>query len=173
MVADFLTIAEAARLIEKKELSPTELVDSRLDRIARLDGRLHSFIRVLADEARAAARASLARARPGEAHQASLALKDLVIAGAVGVGAVGAEAGDREHDQARVQVRLHHLHGVQQLAEPLEGVVLRLDGDQHLVAGHQGVQGQQAQRGRAVDEDVVEPVVPELGGGPDQRMRVA
>ena len=48
-----LTIAEAARLIEKKELSPVELVESRLDRIARLDGRLHSFIRVLADEARA------------------------------------------------------------------------------------------------------------------------
>ena len=53
MVPDYLTIAEAARLIEKRELSPVELVDSRLDRIARLDGRLHSFIRVLADAARA------------------------------------------------------------------------------------------------------------------------
>ena len=40
MVPDYLTIAEAARLIEKRELSPVELVDSRLDRIARLDGRL-------------------------------------------------------------------------------------------------------------------------------------
>ena len=48
MVADFLTIAEAARLIEKRELSPVELVDSRLDRIARLDGKLNSFIRLLA-----------------------------------------------------------------------------------------------------------------------------
>src|SRR5437762_5537215 len=56
MVAEYLTIAEAARLIEKKELSPVELVDSRLDRIARLDGKLHSFIRVLADQARSAAR---------------------------------------------------------------------------------------------------------------------
>ena len=34
MVPDYLTIAEAARLIEKRELSPVELVDSRLDRIA-------------------------------------------------------------------------------------------------------------------------------------------
>ena len=50
MVPDFLTIAEAAQLIETKELSPVELVDSRLARIERLDGKLHSFIRVLADE---------------------------------------------------------------------------------------------------------------------------
>ena len=53
MVPEYLTIAEAARLIAAKELSPVELLDSRLDRIARLDGRLNSFIRVLADEARA------------------------------------------------------------------------------------------------------------------------
>ena len=58
MVPDYLTIAEAARLIEKRELSPVELVDSRLDRIARVDGRLHSFIRVLADAARHEARAT-------------------------------------------------------------------------------------------------------------------
>jgi len=63
MVPDFLTIAEAARLIERKELSPVELVESRLDRIARLDGRLNSFIRVLAEEARADARACLSAGR--------------------------------------------------------------------------------------------------------------
>ena len=55
MVLDFLTIAEAAQLIQRKELSPVELVESRLDRIARLDGNLNSFIRVMAEEARAAA----------------------------------------------------------------------------------------------------------------------
>src|ERR1700757_1567713 len=65
MVLDYLTIAEAARLIEKRELSPVELVDSRLDRIARLDGRLHSFIRVLADAARHEARASEAEIAAG------------------------------------------------------------------------------------------------------------
>ena len=65
MVADFLTIAEAARLIEKKELSPVELVDSRLDRVARLDDRLHSFIRVLADAARRDARAAEAEIAAG------------------------------------------------------------------------------------------------------------
>jgi len=58
MVPDYLTSAEAARLIETRELSPVELVESRLDRIARLDGRLHSFIRVLADDARREVRAA-------------------------------------------------------------------------------------------------------------------
>src|SRR5436190_19418269 len=43
MVPDFLTIAEAARLMQQRELSPIELVDSRLARIEKLDGRLHSF----------------------------------------------------------------------------------------------------------------------------------
>ena len=55
MAPEYLTIAEAARLIAAKELSPVELLDSRLQRIERLDGRLNSFIRVLADEARATA----------------------------------------------------------------------------------------------------------------------
>ena len=55
MVPDFLTIAEAGALIAKHELSPVELVQSRLTRIERLDGKLNSFIRVLGDEALAAA----------------------------------------------------------------------------------------------------------------------
>ena len=82
MVADYLTIAEAARLIETRELSPVELVDSRLDRIARLDDRLHSFIRVLADDARAAARAAeaeIAAGRPrGPLHGVPVGIKDII-----------------------------------------------------------------------------------------------
>src|SRR5258708_7219838 len=81
MVPEYLTIAEAARLIERKELSPVELVGSRLDRIARLDGRLNSFIRVLADEARAAARAAEAEIAAGKyrgpLHGIPIGLKDI------------------------------------------------------------------------------------------------
>ena len=81
MVPDYLTIAEAARLIEKRELSPVELVDSRLDRIARLDGRLHSFIRVLADAARAEARAAETEIAAGKyrgpLHGIPIGLKDI------------------------------------------------------------------------------------------------
>src|SRR5579863_10725277 len=81
MVADFLTIAEAARLIEKRELSPVALVDSRLDRIARLDGKLNSFIRVLGDEARADARTAEAEIAAGKyrgpLHGIPIGLKDI------------------------------------------------------------------------------------------------
>jgi aspartyl-tRNA(Asn)/glutamyl-tRNA(Gln) amidotransferase subunit A len=81
MVADYLTIAEAAALIEKKQLSPVELVDSRLARIERLDGKLHSFIRVLADEARAAARSAEAEIAAGKyrgpLHGIPIGLKDI------------------------------------------------------------------------------------------------
>src|SRR5579863_579815 len=81
MVPDFLTIAEAARLIEKKELSPVELVESRLARIDKLDSRLHSFIRVFPDDAlRAAgdAAAEIVSGRyRGPMHGIPIGLKDI------------------------------------------------------------------------------------------------
>src|SRR4051794_11850832 len=81
MVSDFLTIAEAARLIQQRELSPIELVDSRLARIEKLDGRLHSFIRVLADQARADARAAETEIKAGNyrgpLHGIPIGLKDI------------------------------------------------------------------------------------------------
>src|SRR5437763_454988 len=81
MVPDFLTIAAAARLIEQRELSPVELVDSRLARIEKLDGQLHSFIRVLADQARADARAAEAEIAAdryrGSLHGIPIGLKDI------------------------------------------------------------------------------------------------
>lgn len=52
----YLTIAEASRLIASRKLSPVALVQAFLDRIAAVDGRLHSYITVLGDEALAAAR---------------------------------------------------------------------------------------------------------------------
>src|SRR6202140_4314766 len=81
MVPDFLTIAEAARLIEQRELSPVELVDSRLARIEKFDGQLHSFIRVLADQARADARAAESEIKAGKyrgpLHGIPIGLKDI------------------------------------------------------------------------------------------------
>jgi aspartyl-tRNA(Asn)/glutamyl-tRNA(Gln) amidotransferase subunit A len=81
MVPDFLTIGEAARLIQQRELSPVELVESRLQRIEKLDGKLHSFIRVLADSARAEARAAeseIAAGRyNGPLHGIPIGLKDI------------------------------------------------------------------------------------------------
>src|SRR5690348_12061881 len=81
MVPDCLTIAEAAKLIQQRELSPAELVDSRLERISRFDGKLHSFIRVLADDARATARKAesdiMAGLYRGPLHGIPLGLKDI------------------------------------------------------------------------------------------------
>jgi aspartyl-tRNA(Asn)/glutamyl-tRNA(Gln) amidotransferase subunit A len=51
-----LTIAEAARAIADKRLSPAALAETYLERIAALDGELHSFVLVLREEALAAAR---------------------------------------------------------------------------------------------------------------------
>src|SRR6266704_3884762 len=87
MVPDFLTIAEAARLIEQRDLSPVDLVDSRLDRIAKLDGKLNSFIRLLRDEARRDARAAEAEIAAGKyrgpLHGIPLGLKDIYETGGV------------------------------------------------------------------------------------------
>src|SRR5215468_8157568 len=81
MVPDFLTIAEAGALIAKRELSPVELVQSRLRRIERLDGKLNSFIRVLGDEALTAARSAeseiMAGRSRGPLHGIPIGLKDI------------------------------------------------------------------------------------------------
>jgi len=81
MVPDFLTIAEASALISKRELSPVELVESRLQRIERLDGELHSFIRVLREPALAAARSAEAEITAGNwrgpLHGIPIGLKDI------------------------------------------------------------------------------------------------
>ncbi len=81
MVPEFLTIAEASALIRRRELSPVELVRSRLDRIERLDGKLNSFIRVLGDQALAAARSAEAEIAAGHwrgpLHGVPIGLKDI------------------------------------------------------------------------------------------------
>ena len=46
-----LTIHEAGKLLKGGELSPVELTQAFLDRIAATDDRLHSFITLLSDQA--------------------------------------------------------------------------------------------------------------------------
>src|SRR5438132_192549 len=87
MAPDYLTIAEAAKFIQQRELSPVELVDSRLARIEKFDGRLHSFIRLLGDSARAEARAAESEIAAGKyrgpLHGIPLGLKDIYETGGV------------------------------------------------------------------------------------------
>ena len=78
----FLSIAELNRLYDTRDLSPVEVTRSLLDRIAGLDHRLHSFIRVTWEgalaEAEAAERELRAGRRRGPMHGIPYALKDIV-----------------------------------------------------------------------------------------------
>jgi aspartyl-tRNA(Asn)/glutamyl-tRNA(Gln) amidotransferase subunit A len=75
-----LTIAEAARRIAARELSPVELTRAYLERIERLNPRVNAYITVLAEPALAQARALEAELAAGKSrgplHGIPLALKD-------------------------------------------------------------------------------------------------
>jgi aspartyl-tRNA(Asn)/glutamyl-tRNA(Gln) amidotransferase subunit A len=76
------TIAEAARRIAAKELSPVELTKACLDRVRALDNRLHAFYLVTEERALAEARAAetliMARGSLGPLHGIPIGLKDIV-----------------------------------------------------------------------------------------------
>jgi aspartyl-tRNA(Asn)/glutamyl-tRNA(Gln) amidotransferase subunit A len=72
-----LTLAEASRAIAAGELTPTALTEAYLDRIAALDGELHSHVTVLRDEALAAARGLGAGPSRGPLHGIPIGLKDI------------------------------------------------------------------------------------------------
>ena len=78
---DDWTLAALADAIRARKISPVEVTQACLDRIARLDGRLRSFITVGAEGALATARALEAEAAAGRwrgpLHGVPLAYKDL------------------------------------------------------------------------------------------------
>jgi len=59
--------AETARAIQAKHVSPVEVVQAYLDRIARLDGQLHAYITALGEAALATARQAEQAVQRGEA----------------------------------------------------------------------------------------------------------
>ena len=77
----WLSIEEAAPLIESGELSPVELTRAHLERVERLDGALNSFITVLGDEALAQAEVAEREIADGgyrgPLHGIPVGLKDL------------------------------------------------------------------------------------------------
>jgi len=76
-----LSISEASDLVRKRKLSPIELTEACLERIAALDGRLRAFITVTREDALAGAQqaaAAIARGNyKGPLHGIPIALKDL------------------------------------------------------------------------------------------------
>jgi Asp-tRNA(Asn)/Glu-tRNA(Gln) amidotransferase A subunit family amidase len=77
------SIGELARAVAGREVSPVEVVQAHLDRVAALDGKLRAFITVSADAALAAAKAAeaavMAGERLGPLHGVPIALKDLYL----------------------------------------------------------------------------------------------
>jgi aspartyl-tRNA(Asn)/glutamyl-tRNA(Gln) amidotransferase subunit A len=75
------TIAEAAKLIAARKLSPVELTEACLARVERLDGTLHAFIHPTPERARAEAKAAeaaiMAGAGKGPLHGIPIAHKDI------------------------------------------------------------------------------------------------
>ena len=82
MSAHSLSLAEASRRIAAKTLSPSELLDDCLARIAEVEPRLNACIRLMEDGARAAARALDNEAPRGPLHGIPIGVKDIIdIAG--------------------------------------------------------------------------------------------
>ena len=77
-----LTLAEQARLIASRQISPVELLQSVLRQIDRIDGKINAYITVTRDEAMAEAREAEAAIGRGEhrgpLHGIPIALKDLL-----------------------------------------------------------------------------------------------
>jgi aspartyl-tRNA(Asn)/glutamyl-tRNA(Gln) amidotransferase subunit A len=76
-----LTLAEAAKLIEKRKLSPLEFTDALLQRVTALDPQLNAFITVTADLARKQAKQAekeIAQGKyRGPLHGIPVGLKDI------------------------------------------------------------------------------------------------
>jgi aspartyl-tRNA(Asn)/glutamyl-tRNA(Gln) amidotransferase subunit A len=77
----FLTIAAASKLIAARKLSPVELTEAYLGRIAKFDSKLDSFVTLTAERARTeakAAEAAVMAGKPlGKLHGIPYCLKDI------------------------------------------------------------------------------------------------
>ncbi len=82
MSAAIPTIAQAAKQIAAKQLSPVELTRACLERVHALDSRLHAFVHLTEEralaEARAAEAAIMASGPSGPLHGIPIGLKDIV-----------------------------------------------------------------------------------------------
>ena len=72
-----LTVAEAGRAIVEGRLSPIAMTEAYLERIDALDDELHSYVTVLHEAARTAARESAAGRSRGPLHGIPIGLKDI------------------------------------------------------------------------------------------------
>ena len=91
-----LTALEAAAAVRSREVSPVELVEHALDRIARLDDRLGAFVTVTADAARKQAKEAEAAVAGGRRS------RDVAAVARRADGDQGSEPDEGRPDQARL-----------------------------------------------------------------------
>ena len=108
----FLTIAQAAKLIESRELSPVELTSALAARIGALDGQINAFItptpELALEQARAAEREIAAGRYRGPLHGVAVGLKDMFdTAGILTSAHSKILAGNIPHRDAAVVTRLY------------------------------------------------------------------
>lgn len=107
----FLTIAEASALLKARKLSPVELTQAFLDRIAALDGGLNAYLLPLPEQALAAARRAEAAIASGDwkgpLHGIPIGLKD--IYNTAGIATTGHSALFRDHVPAEDAVTVAKL----------------------------------------------------------------
>ncbi|MFE1337513.1 amidase [Streptomyces sp. NPDC058733] len=106
-----LTLAAAADAIRTRRLSPVELTDSVLERIAQREPDLQAYVTVAAEHARSAARdaerALAAGRRQGPLHGIPVGLKDLIdVAGRVTAAGSRVRADHRARTDSTVAARL-------------------------------------------------------------------
>src|SRR5215213_6886489 len=78
----WLSVAEARRLLDAREVSATELAQAHLDRIDRIDGDLHAHLHVMSDVAMQQASAADERIAMGESAPLTgipVSLKDVLV----------------------------------------------------------------------------------------------
>ncbi len=106
-----LSLTAAADALRERRLSPVELVDSVLDRIARVEPHLAAYVTVTAERARNAARAAEREAAAGRfrgpLHGIPMALKDLIdVAGMATTASSRVRADHRATVDSTVAARL-------------------------------------------------------------------
>jgi aspartyl-tRNA(Asn)/glutamyl-tRNA(Gln) amidotransferase subunit A len=106
-----LGAGELSRAIASRRLSPVDVVDDLLERIARLDPKLHAFVEVYGADARLAAEAADKAIRAGQAvgplHGVPVALKDLIdLEGRITMGGSAALRGRRSTVTATIAGRM-------------------------------------------------------------------
>ncbi len=117
MDPSLLTIKELSALLARRELSPVELVDRMLERIADLDPRINSYITVTADLAREQARQAERELADGEIrgplHGIPYAAKDLCFtAGILTTAGSKVHAGFKPEFDATVVAKLREAGAV-------------------------------------------------------------